>query len=94
VIGDFEVWYEIVDFNRNVSVYVTVGGDGFLHPEDSTFVVSPEKKPFMVINPALFDFKEFVRALAQAIEDDERRPPVRVPLREAFQDEIERSRSS
>lgn len=92
--GDFEVWFEITDFNRDVSVYVTVGGDGFMHPGDGTFIVSPEKKPFMVINPALFDFKEFVWALAQAVEDDERRPPVRSSLREAFQSEIERSRSS
>lgn len=84
----FEVWFETVDFKRDVYLYVTVDGTGFLHPEGDSFVVSPEKKPFMQFNPAILDLKDLILTIYNAIIRDEERPAIDAKYTAAFREEL------
>lgn len=86
---DFSCWFEKVDFSRDIYVYVTVGNDGFLHPDGDTFTVSPEKLPYMRFNPAILDFKKLILTIYETIIRDEQIPEsVKPHLKAAFDQEV------
>lgn len=67
---DFNVEIETVDFGRRKLMYVRVDGDKWISPDDGTFIVGLERKPFMEWAPAILNANDLFGTIYDAVHTD------------------------
>jgi hypothetical protein len=91
----FSVWIENDDFSRVKTMYIMVADNGYLVPTEGSFLVQPDRAPFMEWEPSVLDLKELILAIYKhlIIDEVDQRGAVRTHLNTAFLEEIDASRS-